>query len=242
MNSIQAFGLAHLWAQSDFVIRAVAALLLLMSVTSWYLILLRGLRQLKARRFDLAVEAFWAAPSLDHGLRRLHEQAPDSPFEALARQGAAAAEHVRRHEHQETLGGRLDADEVLTRALRKSIALSTAQLEAGMTMLASIGSTAPFVGLFGTVWGIMNSFIGISESQTTNLAIVAPGIAEALLATAIGLVAAIPAVVIYNVFARSIAGYKLLLGDASAAVERLVSRDIDRRALPQAVRAVRAAE
>src|SRR5690606_4846282 len=110
MNSIQAFGLAHLWAQSDFVIRAVAALLLLMSVTSWYLILLRGLRQLKARRFDLAVEAFWAAPSLDHGLRRLHEQAPDSPFEALARQGAAAAEHVRRHEHQETLGGRLDAD------------------------------------------------------------------------------------------------------------------------------------
>ena len=80
----------------------------------------------------------------------------------------------------------------------------------GTGVLATIGATAPFVGLFGTVWGIMNSFIGISKSHTTNLAVVAPGIAEALLATAIGLVAAIPAVVIYNVFARSIAGYRAL--------------------------------
>lgn len=104
------------------------------------------------------------------------------------------------------------------------------QLSKGTGLLATIGSVAPFVGLFGTVWGIMNSFIGISESQTTNLAIVAPGIAEALLATAIGLVAAIPAVVIYNVFARGITGYKQLLADASAGVERLVSRDLDFRA------------
>jgi len=96
-------------------------------------------------------------------------------------------------------------------------------------VLATIGATAPFVGLFGTVWGIMNSFIGISKSQTTNLAVVAPGIAEALLATALGLAAAIPAVVIYNVFARSIAGYRAQLGDASAEVLRLVSRDLDRR-------------
>ena len=87
----------------------------------------------------------------------------------------------------------------------------------GTGLLATIGATAPFVGLFGTVWGIMNSFIGISEAQTTNLAVVAPGIAEALLATALGLVAAIPAVVIYNVFARSIAGYRALLADALGA-------------------------
>ena len=99
----------------------------------------------------------------------------------------------------------------------------------GTGVLATIGSTAPFVGLFGTVWGIMNAFIGISEAQTTNLAVVAPGIAEALLATAIGLVAAIPAVVTYNVFARSIAGHRAMLADASAAVERLVSRDLDFR-------------
>ncbi|TIW65994.1 MAG: tonB-system energizer ExbB, partial [Mesorhizobium sp.] len=97
-----------------------------------------------------------------------------------------------------------------------------------------IGSTAPFVGLFGTVWGIMNAFIGISQAQTTNLAVVAPGIAEALLATAMGLVAAIPAVVIYNVFARSIAGYRQILADAAAGVERLVSRDLDFRTVPPA--------
>src|SRR5215510_4513868 len=98
----------------------------------------------------------------------------------------------------------------------------------GTGVLATIGATAPFVGLFGTVWGIMNSFIGISKSHTTNLAVVAPGIAEALLATAFGLAAAIPAVVIYNMFARSIGGYRATLADASAEVMRLVSRDLDR--------------
>jgi biopolymer transport protein ExbB len=104
----------------------------------------------------------------------------------------------------------------------------TRRMNRGTGILATIGATAPFVGLFGTVWGIMNSFIGISKSQTTNLAIVAPGIAEALLATAFGLAAAIPAVVIYNFFARSIAGYRALLGDCAAEVMRLVSRDLDR--------------
>ena len=105
-----------------------------------------------------------------------------------------------------------------------------------MGVVASIGATAPFVGLFGTVWGIMNSFIGISTAHTTNLAIVAPGIAEALLATALGLFAAIPAVVIYNVLARAIAGYRSLLGDGAALVMRLVSRDCEQApaALPRA--------
>ena len=102
----------------------------------------------------------------------------------------------------------------------------------GTGVLATIGSTAPFVGLFGTVWGIMDSFIGISKAHTTNLAVVAPGIAEALLATALGLVAAIPAVMIYNVLARSTAQYRALLGDASAQVMKLVSRDLDRAKLP----------
>jgi biopolymer transport protein ExbB len=102
----------------------------------------------------------------------------------------------------------------------------------GMGALASIGATAPFVGLLGTVWGIMNSFIGISNAHTTNLAVVAPGIAEALLATALGLFAAIPAVVIYNVFARSAAGYRMLVADAAALVMRLVSRDGERAAMP----------
>lgn len=124
--------------------------------------------------------------------------------------------------------------------LKERVEIKLARIEAaagrrmamGTGILATIGSVGPFVGLFGTVWGIMNSFVGISKAQTTNLAVVAPGIAEALLATAIGLVAAIPAVVIYNAFTRSIGGYKGLMGDASADVLRMVSRDIDRRALP----------
>ena len=103
----------------------------------------------------------------------------------------------------------------------------------GMGMLATIGATSPFVGLFGTVWGIMNSFIGISKSQTTNLAVVAPGIAEALLATAIGLFAAIPAVVIYNHFSRVTKGYLELVNRAAGTAGRQLSRDLDRgRAIP----------
>ncbi len=107
------------------------------------------------------------------------------------------------------------------------------KISRGTGILATIGSTAPFVGLFGTVWGIMDSFIGISRAHTTNLAVVAPGIAEALLATALGLVAAIPAVMIYNVLARSTAHYRALVGDASAQVMKLVSRDLERARLPR---------
>jgi biopolymer transport protein ExbB len=106
------------------------------------------------------------------------------------------------------------------------------KISRGTGVLATIGSTAPFVGLFGTVWGIMNSFIGISNAHTTNLAVVAPGIAQALLATALGLFAAIPAVMIYNVLARQTAHYRALLGDASAGVMKLVSRDLDRAKMP----------
>jgi biopolymer transport protein ExbB len=126
--------------------------------------------------------------------------------------------------------------------IKERIALQLERLEmaAGRTVsrgtgvLATIGATAPFVGLFGTVWGIMNSFIGISNANTTNLAVVAPGIAQALLATAMGLIAAIPAVMIYNVLARQTAHYRALVGDASAQVMRLVSRDLDRARLPLA--------
>lgn len=133
----------------------------------------------------------------------------------------------------------MSADALNPAAVKERIATRLERIEAaagrrmtrGTGILASIGATAPFVGLFGTVWGIMNSFIGISRQHTTNLAVVAPGIAEALLATALGLVAAIPAVVIYNIFSRLIATYRALQADAAAEVLRLVSRDLDRRAL-----------
>jgi biopolymer transport protein ExbB len=116
------------------------------------------------------------------------------------------------------------------------------RIRLGMGLLATIGATSPFVGLFGTVWGIMNSFIGISKSQTTNLAVVAPGIAEALLATALGLVAAIPAVIIYNHFARVTKGYLELVGRASGASARLLSRDLDRTHVSSGQRGRGAAE
>jgi biopolymer transport protein ExbB len=124
--------------------------------------------------------------------------------------------------------------------LKERIALQLERIEMGVSrkvsrgtgVLATIGSTAPFVGLFGTVWGIMNSFIGIANAHTTNLAVVAPGIAQALLATAFGLVAAIPAVMIYNVLARQTQQYRAYLGDGSAQVMRLVSRDLDRAKMP----------
>jgi len=140
---------------------------------------------------------------------------------------------------------RLSSDLADKAGIKERIATRLARLEAaagrdmnrGTGLLATIGATAPFVGLFGTVWGIMNSFIGISKAQTTNLAVVAPGIAEALLATAVGLFAAIPAVVIYNQFARSISSYRALLGDASAEVLRLVSRDLDRAKGPRGLHA-----
>jgi biopolymer transport protein ExbB len=136
------------------------------------------------------------------------------------------------------------SDGIVDEGFKERVALRLERVEAAMArrlsrgvgILATIGATAPFVGLFGTVWGIMNSFIGISESHTTNLAVVAPGIAEALLATAFGLVAAIPAVVIYNHLARVIGGYRTLLGDASAQLLLMVSRGQLRRAtvLPRA--------
>nr|WP_225678210.1 tonB-system energizer ExbB [Bradyrhizobium hereditatis] len=116
------------------------------------------------------------------------------------------------------------------------------RIRLGMGLLATIGATSPFVGLFGTVWGIMNSFIGISKSQTTNLAVVAPGIAEALLATAIGLVAAIPAVIIYNHFSRVTKGYMELVSRASGAAGRLLSRDLDRTHVISGAHARTAAE
>ena len=140
--------------------------------------------------------------------------------------------------------GAMDKDglkERIASRLERIEAAFSRRISRGTGVLATIGATAPFVGLFGTVWGIMNSFIGISKSHTTNLAVVAPGIAEALLATALGLAAAIPAVVIYNMFSRQIATYRAALADTSAEVLRLVSRNVD-RGLPMRKPASTAAE
>ncbi|MDQ0317306.1 tonB-system energizer ExbB [Amorphus orientalis] len=151
-------------------------------------------------------------------------KAGPGPSSTVARLIAAAEEEI-------DLSAGLAPDGIKERVESRLVRLEASaarRIGQGTGVLATIGSTSPFVGLFGTVWGIMNAFIGISEAQTTNLAVVAPGIAEALLATALGLAAAIPAVVIYNHFSRRIATYKALLADSSAAVLRLVGRDLDR--------------
>jgi len=150
---------------------------------------------------------------------------------AVGRSGSLTASLVAAAIHEIRVSAEGAANGVQARAASSFAEIVRAEARSaryGMGVLAMIGSTAPFVGLFGTVWGIMNSFIGISKGQTTNLAVVAPGIAEALLATAIGLSAAIPAVIIYNHLVRSTKSYLDLVGSVSGAVTRLLSRDLDR--------------
>jgi biopolymer transport protein ExbB len=207
---------------ADRVVKAVMVGLALASVLSWTVWLAKSVELLGARR-----HARKALHTLSQA-RTLHEG-----VERLQRDSGPVARFVRAAESEL----RLSADALEKDGVKERIASRLERIEAaasrrmnrGTGILATIGSTGPFVGLFGTVWGIMNSFIGISKAQTTNLAVVAPGIAEALLATALGLAAAIPAVVIFNVFARSIAAYRGLLGDGTAETMRLVSRDFDRR-------------
>ncbi|UVK47831.1 tonB-system energizer ExbB [Mesorhizobium sp. AR07] len=215
---------------ADVIVKAVMIGLAFASLVTWTIWLAKSLEifggKLRIRR---AVRAIGDAATLKQASR------------ALDRGGGPGALLVRAAEEETTLSaGALDhvcgdgLKERVTSRLSRIEAAASRRISRGTGVLATIGSTAPFVGLFGTVWGIMNAFIGISQAQTTNLAVVAPGIAEALLATAMGLVAAIPAVVIYNVFARSIAGYRQILADASAGVERLVSRDLDFRTVAPA--------
>lgn len=228
----------HLLAAIDYVhaIKAsgpvgigVLAILLLASGWSWTIIFQKSLqlRRAQARSLEF-LETFWQAKRLDEIYSRSNSM-KDAPVAQVFRAGYVELAKLTGE------GGERKVDPAgidnIERALRRAANAELTHLESRTSFLGSTAAAAPFVGLFGTVWGIMNSFIGISKAQTTNLAVVAPGIAEALLATAIGLVAAIPAVIIYNAFTRSIGGYKALLADASSEVMRLLSRDLDRRDL-----------
>jgi biopolymer transport protein ExbB len=218
---------------ADIVVKTVMVGLALASVLTWTIWFAKAIELLTVRRrLRRAIAALAQARSLGEAVARIGDA--DGGVAALLL--AADAEL------------RLSAGAIEPVGLKERIASRLERLEAaasrqmirGTGLLATIGATAPFVGLFGTVWGIMNSFIGISKQHTTNLAVVAPGIAEALLATALGLVAAIPAVVMYNMFSRWTAGYRALYADAAAEVLRLVSRDLDRGAF-DAISARRAA-
>ncbi|WP_407061889.1 tonB-system energizer ExbB [Brucella gallinifaecis] len=210
---------------ADWVVKSVMIGLAVASILTWTIWVAKSLELAGARsRAKRALKVIGHSATLSEAVRSL--DGVKGPATILVR---AADDEVRLSGPALSRAGGDGLKERVSSRLSRIEAKAGRRLSKGTGILATIGSVAPFVGLFGTVWGIMNSFIGISQAQTTNLAVVAPGIAEALLATAIGLVAAIPAVVIYNVFARSITGYRSLLADASAGVERLVSRDFDFR-------------
>ena len=211
---------------ADIVVKGVMIGLAFASVLTWTILIVKLLEMLGATRAAQRSAALIAtAPTLAEAVA-----ASATRTDPASRMLRVAAEEVERSVPALDAAGTAGLKDRVSSYLSSIVSTAGRKAGVGTGLLATIGSTAPFVGLFGTVWGIMNSFIGISESQTTNLAVVAPGIAEALLATALGLVAAIPAVVIYNFFARQITGYRLRLSDAAAGVERLVSRDLDFRA------------
>ena len=220
------FGLGHdlspwgMFQNADIIVKIVMIGLAIASIITWTIWIAKGFELLGAkRRLRGEIAQLKKATTLA------------AASETASKQGTLA--HLLVHDALEEMHLSSNAREKegikerVSFRLERLVAACGRNMSNGTGVLATIGSTAPFVGLFGTVWGIMNSFIGIAKTQTTNLAVVAPGIAEALLATALGLVAAIPAVVIYNVFARSIAGYKAQVSDASAQVLLLVSRDLD---------------
>ena len=215
-----------MFQDADLLVKIVLIGLAIASLVTWTVFVAKTI-ELRAARSEVRknLRVLNAATTLAQAHEQLRDgSSPVSLMMQTAAQEIRLSANLRAEGLKERIAWQLE---------RLELAISR-KISRGTGVLATIGSTAPFVGLFGTVWGIMNSFIGISNSHTTNLAVVAPGIAQALLATALGLVAAIPAVMIYNVLARQTTHYRTLLGDASAQVMRLVSRDLDRARMPLA--------
>ncbi|MGO9428159.1 tonB-system energizer ExbB [Rhodoblastus sp.] len=209
-----------MFSSAHVVVKAVMIGLVLASLVTWTIALAKGWELFAARRRVAAQNLLLErSNTLAEAGRALASQ---------AQLEAAAQAALREIEMSDGIHDKASIKERLASRLERIEAALGRSMMHGTAALATIGAIAPFVGLFGTVWGIMNSFIGISKQHTTNLAIVAPGIAEALLATALGLFAAIPAVVIYNMFSRGVAGYKALCADGTAEILRIASRDIDR--------------
>lgn len=200
----QAFGLSQLWSQGDWVTRFVALLLLVMSLASWMVIVTKALAIRRAAAQAKAVESFWHGSDLADGLNKLGSDA-DNPFRQLAIEGREAAAHHRQQSSaaKPQLHDTMDISDWITRCLRNSIDESTAKLQSGLAILASVGSTSPFVGLFGTVWGIYHALLSIGMAGQASIDKVAGPIGEALIMTALGLAVAIPAVLGYNALVRA---------------------------------------
>lgn len=203
------YGLAAVWQQGDFVTRGVALMLIAMSIASWTVMIAKGWQAWRHRRaMQSARDNFWKAPNLEAGINSL---GPDNPFAQLASAGASALQH--HHAHAGSLQDQLSFSDWVTLSLRQAIDEAAAKLSTGMAVLASVGSTAPFVGLFGTVWGIYHALVSIGSSGQASIDKVAGPVGEALIMTAIGLVVAIPAVLGYNAFTRV---NRLTLGELDA--------------------------
>ena len=216
---LSVWGMYH---HADIVVKVVMIGLILASVVTWAIFFSKGAELLSHKRRLKREQKLLADV---RSLNQAHETAAAFDAQSLSSQLINEAQN-----ELELSAGSEDNEGIKERTgfrLERRVAAVGRHMGRGNGFLATIGAISPFVGLFGTVWGIMNSFIGIAQTQTTNLAVVAPGIAEALLATAIGLFAAIPAVVIYNVFARLIGGFKANLSDVAAQVLLLQSRDLD---------------
>jgi biopolymer transport protein ExbB len=205
------FGIVHLLASSDGISRTVAVILIIMSMASWYLILAKTWDWWQMRRAARAVGAFWSASSVGEGIERLREAGATSPYTQLASQASICNADC------ETAVGRLaarfDPAEQMERALRQQLSGTQATMENGLTLLATTGATAPFVGLFGTVWGIYHALVAIGLSGQAALEKVAGPVGEALIMTAAGLAVALPAVFAYNAFTRA---NRVLLADLDA--------------------------
>jgi len=206
-----------MFLQADIVVKGVMIGLAIASLVVWTVLVAKKLEIRRAGR------------SLRHALAEIAQASHLRAAQAGGDRVSAALLEAALDEitRTGTKGSAEGIKERISLRLSRIEAAATREISRGISLLATIGATAPFVGLFGTVWGIMNSFIGISRAQTTNLAVVAPGIAEALLATAIGLVAAIPAVIFYNHLTRAVASYRALLGDAVATISVLAGREIE---------------
>ena len=206
-----AFGFAHLWASGDSISHSVAVILALMSIASWYLILAKAWDWWTIRRSARAMASFWSATSVSEGIERLRQAGVDSPYAQLASQANCCNNDC------EAVSGRLasrfDPAEQMERALRQQLSSTQASMENGLTLLATTGATAPFVGLFGTVWGIYHALVAIGLSGQAALEKVAGPVGEALIMTAAGLAVALPAVFAYNAFARS---NRVILADLDA--------------------------
>lgn len=200
------FGLFNLWHQGDWVTRGVALLLLGMSLASWMVILLKAMDIVRYKKIAGQAEDFWHSADFAEGLLRLGPQ-QDNPFRELAEEGREAVAH---HSNSKArLHDSLDISDWVTRCLRNGIDKATARLQSGLAILASVGSTAPFIGLFGTVWGIYHALMSIGAAGQATIDKVAGPIGEALIMTALGLAVAIPAVLGYNALVR---GNKAILG------------------------------